>query len=60
MASGPSRSCWPGAAGKETTNWFERHGSTPTTEIPARWPETYREVVQRRIELIERDRNTAV
>jgi hypothetical protein len=43
------------AAGKETTNWFERHGSTPTTEIPARWPETYRQVVQRRIELIERD-----
>jgi hypothetical protein len=43
------------AAGKETSNWFERHGSTPTTEIPARWPETYRKVVQRRIELIERD-----
>ena len=43
------------AAGKETTNWFERHGSTPTTEIPARWPETYRKVVQHRIELIERD-----
>ncbi|MFZ4859788.1 MAG: BREX-2 system adenine-specific DNA-methyltransferase PglX [Desulfuromonadaceae bacterium] len=43
------------AAGKETTNWFDRHGSTPTTEIPARWPETYRRVVQRRIELIERD-----
>lgn len=43
------------AAGKETTNWFDRHGSTPTTEIPGRWPETYRRVVQRRIELIERD-----
>lgn len=43
------------AAGKEATNWFDRHGSTPTTEIPARWPETYRRVVQRRIELIERD-----
>ncbi len=43
------------AAGKETTNWFDRHGSTPITEIPTRWPETYRRVVQRRIELIERD-----
>ena len=43
------------AAGKETSNWFDRHGSTPTTEIPARWPEVYRRVVQRRIELIERD-----
>ncbi|MEI8326428.1 MAG: BREX-2 system adenine-specific DNA-methyltransferase PglX, partial [Betaproteobacteria bacterium] len=43
------------AAGTETTNWFERHGSAPITEIPARWPETYRRVVQRRIELIESD-----
>jgi hypothetical protein len=43
------------AAGKETSNWFDRHGSTPTTEIPARWPETYRRVVQRRIDLIEHD-----
>jgi hypothetical protein len=43
------------ATGKESSNWFERHGSTPTTEIPARWPETYRKVVQRRIELIEGD-----
>ena len=43
------------AANKETTNWFNRHGSTPTTEIPERWPESYRRVVQRRIELIERD-----
>ena len=43
------------AAGKEATNWFERHGSTPTTEIPARWPETYRRVPQRRIVVLERD-----
>lgn len=43
------------AAGKETSDWFDRHGSTSTTEIPARWPEAYRRVVQRRIELIERD-----
>jgi len=45
------------AAGAETTTWFDRHGSTPVTEIPARWPEDYRQVVQRRIDLIERDRN---
>ncbi|WP_291996279.1 BREX-2 system adenine-specific DNA-methyltransferase PglX [Candidatus Accumulibacter sp. ACC012] len=45
------------AAGTETTTWFERHGSIPVTEIPARWPEDYRQVVQRRIELIESDRN---
>ncbi|MDF2462780.1 MAG: hypothetical protein K0Q43_1015, partial [Ramlibacter sp.] len=45
------------AAGKEQTTWFERHGSTPTTEIPAHWPETYRRVVQRRIELIESEKS---
>jgi hypothetical protein len=45
------------AAGTETTTWFERHGSTPVTEIPVRWPEDYRQVVQRRIDLIENDRN---
>lgn len=43
-------------AGAEQTTWFERHGSTPTTEIPAHWPEAYRKVVARRIELIEQDR----
>ena len=27
-----------GAAGEEETAWFDRHGSTPITEIPAHWP----------------------
>jgi hypothetical protein len=45
------------AAGRETTVWFERHGSTPITEVPSHWPEDYRRVVQRRIDLIDRDRN---
>lgn len=45
------------AAGRETTSWFERHGSAPITEIPSHWPEDYRQVVQQRIDLIERDRN---
>lgn len=44
------------AAGKEQTTWFERHGTTPVTEIPGHWPEAYRSVVARRIELIERDK----
>lgn len=44
------------AEGGQTT-WFERHGATPITEIPAHWPEGYRRIVQRRIELIESDRN---
>lgn len=45
------------AEGREQTTWFARHGSTPITEIPSHWPENYRQVVQRRIESIERDRN---
>ena len=45
------------ADGKEETTWFERHGSTPITELPARWPDDYRKLVERRIELIESDRN---
>nr|CEL19290.1 putative DNA methylase [Kibdelosporangium sp. MJ126-NF4]CTQ94911.1 putative DNA methylase [Kibdelosporangium sp. MJ126-NF4] len=37
----------------EDTAWFERHGSKPITQIPAHWPAAYRELVERRIELIE-------
>ncbi|CAN5467367.1 BREX-2 system adenine-specific DNA-methyltransferase PglX [soil metagenome] len=48
------------AAGTETTTWFERHGSTPVTDIPGHWPEDYRQVVQRRIDLIASDRNIAL
>jgi len=42
---------------EEESIWFVRHNSTPITEIPAEWPEEYKQVVQRRIELIESDRN---
>lgn len=45
------------AIGREQTTWFERHGSKPITEIPAYWPEGYRRVVARRIELIEGDKS---
>jgi hypothetical protein len=41
-------------AGEETA-WFERHSSTPITEIPAHWPAAYRELVQRRLDLIASD-----
>lgn len=44
-------------AGSEQTSWFERHGSTPITELPTHWPADYRAVVERRIALIEADRN---
>ncbi|MFT6903643.1 MAG: hypothetical protein ACJAS1_000287 [Oleiphilaceae bacterium] len=38
------------------TAWFERHGSKPVTEIPGRWPEAYRTVVEKRIAAIGSDR----
>lgn len=41
------------AAGGEQTAWFARHGSAPITEIPSHWPENYRQLVQRRLDLIE-------
>jgi hypothetical protein len=40
-------------AGELETTWFDRHGSTPITEIPAHWPADYRKIVERRIALIE-------
>lgn len=40
-------------AGAEDTTWFDRHGSTPITEVPTHWPTDYQRLVERRIELIE-------
>lgn len=48
------------ATGEENSTWFERHGSTPVTEIPSRWPSDYRALVERRIRLIEQDRYVAL
>lgn len=42
-------------AGTETTAWFERHNSTPVTDVPASWPEDYRTVIQRRLDLTKSD-----
>ena len=47
-------------AGELETTWFVRHGSTPITEIPAHWPDAYREVVSRRIDKIASDRDIAL
>ncbi|MFE9026580.1 BREX-2 system adenine-specific DNA-methyltransferase PglX [Streptomyces iakyrus] len=41
------------ARGETKTAWFQRHGSSPVTEIPARWPDWYRDIVQARIDIIE-------
>ncbi|MCK9895424.1 BREX-2 system adenine-specific DNA-methyltransferase PglX [Frankia sp. AgB32] len=45
------------AAGEETSEWFVRHGSTPITELPVHWPTEYRVLVEKRISVIETDRN---
>ncbi|RMB87040.1 BREX-2 system adenine-specific DNA-methyltransferase PglX [Streptomyces shenzhenensis] len=44
------------AAGEASDEWFKRHNSAPITEIPARWPAPYREIVQKRIDAIESNR----
>jgi hypothetical protein len=41
------------AAGDTTTTWFERHGSTPITDVPAQWPADYRALVQKRLDAID-------
>jgi hypothetical protein len=41
------------AAGELETTWFERHRSTPMTELPSHWPDDYKRLVERRIALIE-------
>ena len=47
-------------AGEVETAWFDRHGSTPVTEIPERWPERYRRIVQARIDVIGKRRDLAL
>jgi Eco57I restriction endonuclease. len=41
------------STGEEQSVWFARHGSTPLTEIPVHWPAAYRDLVERRIALIQ-------
>lgn len=41
--------------GAEETAWFDRHGSTPITELPASWPDDYKALVQRRLDLMDSD-----
>jgi hypothetical protein len=43
-------------AGVLDTTWFERHGSTPITELPSHWPADYHSIVEKRIALIEENK----
>lgn len=48
------------AAGELETTWFDRHNSKPITELPDHWSEDYKQLVNRRIELIKQNRNIAL
>ncbi|GFE18064.1 DNA methylase [Streptomyces glebosus] len=48
------------AAGEIETAWFDRHGSTPVTEVPAHWPDWYQDIVQARIDTITSRRDLAL
>jgi hypothetical protein len=39
----------------ESTKWFSHHGHAKATAIPDEWPEKYRTLVQRRLDLIASD-----
>ncbi|MFD2415398.1 BREX-2 system adenine-specific DNA-methyltransferase PglX [Amycolatopsis pigmentata] len=49
-------------SGETTTTWFKHHNHkfAPITEIPAHWPDWYREIVQARIDIIEKRRDIAL
>jgi hypothetical protein len=48
------------AAGEVQTAWFERHRSTPITEVPRHWPAEYRALVEKRIAVIAENPNIAL
>lgn len=48
------------AAGEEESAWFERHGLTPVTELPARYSGVLRTVLEQRLALIDADPNVAL
>jgi hypothetical protein len=47
-------------SGELQTEWFTRHKSTPRTTIPEEWPQPYRALVQRRLDVIAKDRDIAL
>lgn len=40
--------------------WFERHRSSPMTELPAHWPPEYKKLVERRIAVIQSNDDIAL
>ena len=48
------------ASGEIQTSWFERHNAAPLSEPHPEWPQDYRKLVVRRMEVIETNRNIAL
>lgn len=48
------------ANGELRTGWFERHGSTPITEVPDHWTAAYQQLVERRIKIIETNNEISI
>jgi hypothetical protein len=48
------------AQGKIESTWFARHRISPVTELPSNWPERYRKLVARRIEILEQRSDIAL
>ncbi len=46
--------------GELETEWFTRHDSRACATIPEHWPDAYRALVQRRLDVIARDRDIAL
>ncbi|MET8974379.1 BREX-2 system adenine-specific DNA-methyltransferase PglX [Streptomyces sp. NPDC004539] len=42
--------------GELTTKWFSHHGHKVTTQIPDDWPDSYKNTVRKRIEIIEKNK----
>jgi hypothetical protein len=45
------------ASGNLQTTWFDRHGSSPITDLPSDWPQSYQQLVESRIEAIKSNKN---
>ncbi|MFN7617519.1 MAG: BREX-2 system adenine-specific DNA-methyltransferase PglX, partial [Pseudanabaena sp.] len=48
------------ALGEITSSWFERHNSIPICDFPSHWSAEYRQLIEKRIELIENHPNIAL
>ncbi|MGW0639266.1 BREX-2 system adenine-specific DNA-methyltransferase PglX [Nocardia salmonicida] len=44
------------ANGEASGEWFTRHSASPVTELPSDWSDSYKQIVQQRIDTIESNR----